>query len=206
MRSVISILSSIVFAAMSLLAPTEPALGDDTSQAASIDPRREWFNISKGKTDFEISDPALLPSRLALAAKQSACHYEEQIKETPVRFRRLGGRRLAFVFCWGVIGSHRVFDLSNLAAPTPVEFPVLAPPNGFVSTATPGMVTQDQDTGLFLADEGSDIEPSPRLRHTYRFDDYRGFVIVRVEIRQRRSDEWTTMWDAPPWSLPAASK
>jgi hypothetical protein len=159
------------------------------------------------QTDFEISDPALVPSRLVLAAQQSGCHYAENMPSARVRFMRLGGRRLAFVFCREGADSlsHRVFDLSNLAKPTPVEFPVLAPPKGFGTTVSPGVITREQETGLFLAITGSDTDLR-RIRHTYRFDDYRGFVIVRVEFQQDRISEWTALWDATSWSFPAASK
>jgi hypothetical protein len=111
------------------------------------------------------------------------------------------------VFCnVGLVSlSHRVFDLTNLVKLAAVEFPILAHPKGFGTTATPGLITQEKETGLFFAVSGSDFDPR-RIRHTYRFDIDWGVVIVRVEFQQNLTSEWITVWDAPVWSLPAAPK
>jgi hypothetical protein len=57
--------------------------------------------VSNGRTKFDISDPALVPSLLALAAEQSGCRYKEGIEAAPIHFMRIEGRRLAMVFYFG---------------------------------------------------------------------------------------------------------
>jgi hypothetical protein len=185
------------------------AFAQDRSVAdPSVNARKEWYSLAQGRTDFEVSDAALMPGQLALVAEQSGCRYKEDIKSTPVRFLQLRDRRLAIVFCPDVIGSHRVFDLSDLRKPpTPVQFPFFAQPDGFGTTTRPGWITQEKETNVFQAVTGSDFMPSERIRHTYRFDGFpMGFVIVRVDVSQDRVGEWTTIWDAPRWSFPAKSK
>jgi hypothetical protein len=181
MRLAISVLPPLVLAGLLLFASFAAVLAQDRSEAdLRNDVSREWYRLAQGRTEFEVSDPALVPSQLALAAEQSGCRYKEDIRAAPVRFMRLEGRRLAIVFCFGTIGSHQVFDLSNLRKPTLVELPILAQPDGFGTTARPGWITWEKETGVFQAETGSDLLPSPRVRHTYRFG-ADGFVIVRVE-------------------------
>ena len=109
MRSVASILSRFVVAGMLVFSSAAAVLGQDRTET-----RREWGTLANGRTEFEVSDAALLPSTLALAAEQSGCRYKDDIKDAPVRFMRPEGRRLAIVFCSGIIGSHQVFDVSNV--------------------------------------------------------------------------------------------
>src|SRR5215475_596196 len=124
MRTVVSILSALVVAGTLLFASVADLLGQDR---AEVDPRRqsyrEWESIANGRTDFEISDPALVPSRLALAATRAGCRYKEAISEVPLRFIRVEGHRLALMFCFGIVGSHQLFDLSDLTRPKLMEFP-----------------------------------------------------------------------------------
>jgi hypothetical protein len=205
MRSIISILPRLVVAGMLVFASVAVAFGQDR-----IEVRREWSNLANGRTEFEVSDPVLLPRRLALAAEHSGCRYKEGIEQHPVSFIKLGSRRLAIVYCYAIVGSHQVFDLSNLERPRPVEFPFLAQPEGFGTTVRPGGITWKKEDGIFQAVIGSDMLPTIRVRHTYRFDENQvspTFVIVRVEGQQVPGpDEWTTIWDAQRWSLPALRK
>jgi hypothetical protein len=206
MRSIVSILPRLLVAGMLVLTSVAFALGQDREV------RREWFNLANGRTEFEVSDPLLLPSRLTLAAEHSGCRYKEGIEQQPVRFIKLGSRRLAIVYCYAIAGagSHQVFDLSNLERPRPVEFPFLAQPEGFGTTVRPGVITWQKEDGIFQAVIGSDMLPTIRVRHTYRFDENQvspTFVIVRVEGQQVPGpDEWTTIWDAQRWSPPALRK
>ena len=201
MRSVASILSRFVVAGMLVFSSAAAVLGQDRTET-----RREWGTLANGRTEFEVSDAALLPSTLALAAEQSGCRYKDDIKDAPVRFMRPEGRRLAIVFCSGIIGSHQVFDVSNVLNPRLVELPFLAHPDGFGTTARPGWITWEKEAKVFQAETGSDMLSEPRARHTYRFNGSRGFVIVRVEVQHHGVSEWITMWDAPRWSLPEKPK
>ena len=208
MRSAVSFLSSLVLATILLCAQPAISLGDQLSEAQQLrrDVLEEWRRISNGRTDFEISDLALVPNQLALAAKQSGCDYKEGIKTAPVHFIRIKDQRLAILFCFAIIGSHQVFDLSNLQEPSLVRFPFLAQPKGFGMPTRPGVISFEKETGVFMAVTGSDLLPSPSVRHTYRFAAPRGFVVVRVEFQQDGLSEWTTLWDAPDWSFPATTK
>ena len=66
MGSMAPILPQLLVAAMLLFNSTATAFGQDREEA-----RREWGTLYNGRTDFDVSDAALLPSTLALAAKES---------------------------------------------------------------------------------------------------------------------------------------
>jgi len=206
MRFTAFILSPL-FAAILLCASIAVTSAEDVQQQE----RQRYDAISfAGRADFEISDPALVPRQLALAAEQSGCRYKDDIKELPVHFISAEGRRLALVFCrYGVSGSHHVFDFADLRRPKLVQLPFIAQKDGFGTTYGPGLITWKRDAGVFQAETGSDMCPSSELRHTYRLGSTEGavsraasFVIVRVEVREKRcgpNTEWTTVWEAPPW-------
>ena len=201
MRLAVSILAPIALAAISLFASPAEVVGQNRSAA------REWSDLAKGRTEFEVSDPALVPSQLALAVQQSDClDYELLIKRDPIRFVVLRDRRFAIVLCsvGPASNSHQLFDLSgrsNLEKPKPVRLPFLEQPDGFGTTPTPGAVTWKSETGVLVAESGSD-NSFGRLRHTYRLGYLSmSFVVVRVEYRcaECSKDEWKVIWDAPHW-------
>jgi hypothetical protein len=202
MRPMASILFGFVVVGMLALSSASAVLAQDSAETL----KREWIAASKGQPEFEVSDAALLPSTLALAAEQSGCRYKDDIKDKPIRFIRPEGRRLAVVFCSGTaVGSHQVFDVRNVMKPKLVEFPFLAQPDGFGTTATPGWITWEKGATVFQAETGSD-DSAARMRHTYRLDRSTGsFAVVRVEFTPDRGtkDGWITIWDAPKWSFPA---
>ena len=208
MRSVISVLSLLVILGILLCASDVVTLAeDDLSQA-----RREWYGVAKGRTEFDVSDPASIPKSLALAAEQSGCRYSEGIKELPARFIKIEERRLAILFCrYGVTGSDQLFDLTDLRKPKLIELPFLARKDGFGTTPRPGMITWKKDVGLLEAETGTDMCSSSMLRHSYRPGFTEGwvsgsasFVIVRVEVSEigcsGPRNSWDTMWEAAPWS------
>jgi len=206
MRRVASILSRLALAGMLVFIPPSLVLSQNRTEAL-----REWDRLADKATEFEVSDSALLPGRLVLAAEHSSCRYKEEIDQKPVRFIKLGSRRLAVVYCWAIVGSHKVFDLSDLQDPRLVEFPFLAQPEGFGTTGSPGWITWNKEAGVFQAQTaGSDLLPTTRVRHTYRFDETLGsspFVIVRVEVQHVPGpDEWTSIWEAKRWSFAAPPK
>jgi hypothetical protein len=207
----IPILYRASVAAILLCASIAAAPGEDHSEA---DDRRdagmEWQSLANGRTEFDVSDPALVPRRLALAAEQSGCRYKDGIKEIAVRFTSVEKRRLAIVFCRsGVSGSHQLFDLSDLQKPKLIELPFLAQKDGFGTTPRPGMITWKGDVGVLEAETGTDICPSSEIRHTYRPGLTEGwisqaatFVVVRVEVMEDRCSgqgRWATIWEAAPW-------
>jgi len=205
MRTVVSLLSALVVAGLLLFGSVAALLGQDH---AEIDPRREayreWESIANGRTDFDVSNVALVPSRLAVAATQSGCRYKEAIGEVPLRFIRVEGHRLALVFCFGIIGSHQLFDLSDLTKPKLMEFPYLVRPEGFGTTSWPGKVAWKPDSGLFEAEARSDLCSDPGVRHSYRFAGS-GFIVIRVEVTPDSCVQggWSTIWESPRWSFPA---
>jgi hypothetical protein len=206
MRAAISALSAFFLAAMVLFASVAALPAEDRSVAdLRSELLREWYSAANGRTEFDISDPALVPGQLALAVKQSGCRYEDTIKEMPVRFITVEKRRLAFVFCSDIVGSHQVFDLLVPRGPKLLEFPFLSQPAGFGTTDAPGVITWNKEAGVFQAETGTDICPSSRIRHTYRPGLTRSrasFVIVRVEAQEDGCGrgEWTMIWEAPLWS------
>ena len=202
MRPVATILFHLAVVGTLLIAPIAVALGQERSDRAEAG--IEWSRLANGRTDFEVSDPALLPTRLALAAERSGCRYKEAIgNSSPARFTKIGSYRLAILACWSISGWHQVFDLSTLERPRPVEFPVAVRPEGFGTTLRPGWINWEKETSIFQAVRGSDMVPSWKTRHTHRFDGHSGFVVVRVEIqRVPWPDEWTSIWQTPRWPLP----
>ena len=198
--SILSLLLTAIFLCTSM-----------TATSAEDGSRGQQDSISfAGRTEFEVSDPALVPRQLALAAEQSRCHYKDDIKELPIHFISAENRRLALMFCrMGVMGSHHVFDLADLKRPKLLQLPFIAKKEGFGTTVTPGLITWKRDAGVFEAVTGRDVCPSSELRHTYRLGLTEGwvssvasFVVVRVEVRAKlcgQDGEWTTVWEAPPW-------
>jgi hypothetical protein len=203
-----SVFARLLFVGALLFGGIATALAEDDR----VEALKEWYNLADKRTDFEVSDPALLPSRLVRAVKSSGCRYEEGIKEYPVSFMKLGSRRLAIVFCrWvGMLGTHQLFDLTNLQQPRLIELPILAQPEGIVTTPYPGIVSWNKDSGIFQAWRSSDMLPTLAIRHTYRFSEDQGstaFVLVRVEVQRIPGpDEWVSMWDAPRWSFPSVAE
>jgi hypothetical protein len=201
----VSVLLRLLVVGMLVLTSIVLAPGEEMSPELRdrIEASREWSNLAKGRTEFEVSDPASLPSRLVLAAEHAGCRFTEEIEKNPVKFIKLGSRRLAIMYCWSITGSHQVFDLSTLQRPRLIDFPFLKMPEGFGTTDRPGWITWEKDASIFQAITGSDMLPSWDTRHTYRFNEYWGFVVIRVEVKRIPGlDEWTTIWDAPRWSLP----
>lgn len=200
-----SLLAKLLIAGTLLSFSALPSVGEEMSPELKdkVEARREWFDVAKGRTDFEVSDPALLPTRLVLAAKHTGCKIDEGIERSPVQFTKIGGRRLAIIFCHAIVGSHKVFDVTSLQRPALVSFPFMKMPAGFGTTDRPGWITREKETSTFLAVSGSDMKPSWDVRHTYRFDEYLGFVVIRVEVKGMPGyDEWAAVWETPRWSLP----
>lgn len=206
MRNVPQFLSRLALAGLLLFTAPSTLRGDDSS---TWSPRRVWLTLANGRADFEVSDLASVPSKLLLAAEQSGCRYKEGIEQAPMRFVSFETFRFAIQLCpFGITTAHQIFDLSSGSSsqtPKPIEVPVLAMPNGFATTARPGWITWERNAGSFSAETQSDLMPSPRIRQTYRFGS-RGFAIVRVEAQPDGPGEWTTIWDAPPWSFPVKPK
>lgn len=106
------------------------------------------------------------------------------------------------VFCPSVAsGTHKVFDISVLHRPQLLVFPIAKAPEGFGTTDRPGMLTWNKESLIFQGVIGTDV-PHISTRHTYRFNDW-GFVVLRLEIQPVPGpDEWTTIWEAPRWTVP----
>jgi hypothetical protein len=206
MRNATPILYSLVLVGLFLFTPAAGVRGDDHSE---ISPRREWQELAKGRTEFEVSDPASVPSSLADAAEQSGCRYKDDVKEIPIRFVSVGNYfRLAIVFCrFNVTGSHQIYDFSSRTSkqkPRVIELPVATRPEGFRSTSTPGIITWKNESGILEAESRSDLCSDPGGRHTYRFLNT-GFVLTRVEAASTSCgpDKWTTIWQSSHWSFPS---
>jgi hypothetical protein len=199
MRCSASILSRLILAGALMVSLVTAALGQDRDAT-----RREWGALANGRTEFEVSDPALLPGTLARAADDAGCSYKDGIKDVPARFMRPEGRRIVILFCSAIVGSHEIFDVSNVMKPTPIALSVIAHPTGFRTATRPGMITWRKEAGVFQVEAGSDASWA-RLRHIYRVEPGTGsFAVVRVEFNPDVSgkDAWITIWDAPDWPFP----
>jgi hypothetical protein len=215
MRSVVSLLTSLIIAGILLFGSVVATLAEDDAANAKREARQQWYSLASGRTEFDVSDPTSVPSALGLAAEQSGCLYKDGIKELPVRFISVEKRRLALVFCrHGVTGSDQLFDLADLQKPKLIELPFLARKDGFGTTPRPGMITWKRDAGILEAETGTDLCPSSMLRHSYRPGFTEGwisssatFVVVRVEVSEKgcgQRTRWTTIWEAAAWPESAA--
>jgi hypothetical protein len=147
----------------------------------------------RNRTEFEISDPAEVPAQVARITQQSSCDYKARIKQFPLHFISIERRRFVLVYCDHIVGTHQVFDLSNLRSPKPIMFPFLARDSGFGATPRPGLITWKKDSGVFEAVTGTDTCPSSQLRHVYRLGMTEGwasgeptFVLIRVDVMENR--------------------
>lgn len=203
MRTIKAALSPLLLVGLLLLAFVTAGISQDRSPAdVSRDLRREWASLAQSRTEFEVSDPELLPSALKLAAEQSDCRYQEGLKLVPARFFSIGDSRLALIPCkqsWKTF--QRAFDLSSLQKPAIIRFPILASPDGIGTSAdAPGFLTRDTETGFFKAETTSDIAYTTRARYTYRFDGPSNFVVLRVEIQRDGVGDWVAIWDTLRWA------
>jgi hypothetical protein len=183
------------------------ALGEERT---AVDPRREWGALANGRTEFDIADPALVPSQLAEAATQSGCHWQDIIKDVPLHVFRIKTLRFAMIACPGTPagGGHQMYDVSIPAKPRILEFPAVGYPDGFTTSVRPGAMTWKPDSGLLEAVPGTDFCQGPSGRYTYRWNG-RGVAIIRVELSLEDCSPqgpWRTIWEAPNWSDLARSK
>src|SRR6478752_7402549 len=121
MPNLLSLLLRLLVGGMLIFTSIVPALGQEATPQLNDNREawREWWGLSKGRTEFEVSDLASLPSRLILAARHSGsgCRIEEGIADSPVKFTKIESRQLAIVFCPSIIGTHEVFDLTDVQRP-----------------------------------------------------------------------------------------
>jgi hypothetical protein len=160
-------------------------------------------------TEFEISDPDLMPRQLAQAATALHCSYADGIKTRPTRFIRINNSAFALVFCPALLGTDRIFDIQNPRKPILMQVAFFAVDSGFGTTSGPGIVTTwKKGTDIFEAVIGSDLCPSSRLRHVYRFganagrgSDGFGLFLTRIDVQKDGcgNGEWTPLWNAPAW-------
>jgi hypothetical protein len=186
-----------------------PAYGESNETGASQQKAQQFDSINfQGRAEFEISDPSQVPAQIGRAAAESGCNYKAGIKEVPLHFINTEQRRFVLVCCWGVVGTHQVFELSDLRQPKLVAFPFLAREMGFGATPRPGWIIWRRDAGLFEAVTGTDTCPSSRIRHVYKLGATEGFasaesgfVLVRVDVMEDGcgNGPWSTVWEAPNW-------
>lgn len=82
MRGPISILPRLLLVGIFALASAS-LFGEERPE---LSPRCEWDILAKGRTEFDVSELALVPSQLARAAEQSGCRYKDSIGSEPIRF------------------------------------------------------------------------------------------------------------------------
>jgi hypothetical protein len=196
-----------IFAALMLFLC--PAFGQVAETNVDRKEAQSFGSINfQDKSEFEISELDQVPPQVSRAAQESECDYKRGIKDGPLYFVKTEGRRLVFVYCSGIVGTHQVFDLSDVRRPHRLTFPFVAQDMGFGSTPRPGVITWKKEVGLFEALSGTDTCPSPILRHVYRLGATEGwvsgeqsFVLVRVDVMENRcgNGPWSTVWEAPKW-------
>lgn len=214
MRSILSGKPTAILGASLLIVAAlflQPTFAQDSGTAPDLQRTQQLDPINfQGRAEFKISDPDQVPAQLARAAVEAGCNYKGGIKQIPLQFVNIEGRRFVLVYCPGIVGTHQVFDLSNLRRPRPIAFPFLAQDAGIGTTPRPGLITWTKDAGVFEALTGTDICSSSQLRHVYRLGRTEGyasaepsFVLVRVDVMEvvcgTRENPWSTVWEAPMW-------
>ena len=205
------LLTAIILCASIPATSAENGSGGDAQQNA----RPKYDSISFAKGDFQISDPALVPRQLALAAEQGALRLQSRHQRVSRPLHQRANRRLALVFCrLGVLGSHYVFDFTDSRRPKLVELPFIAQNGGFGATPRPGLMIWKRDAGVFEAVPSrtyapirSSVTPIGWTRPGVWSAALQVSAVVRVEVREkpcgRNSTEWTTVWEASPWPASA---
>jgi hypothetical protein len=203
MRTSISVAAVCLLTSFLQLSSVDTLMGQDqTPTEARIEAYRQWKNVANGRTEFDVVDPALVPSQLALAFSRSGCQWEKVIKEVPLYIFKIQNQRLAKVTCFGFGYWQQIFDVSELTNPKALEFPVVSA-EGFRSTSRLGSIAWKPESGLLESVASSDQCGGPGVRHTYRWID-RGFSVIRVELSPENcgwQGPWTTIWESPQWSL-----
>ena len=74
MRNIITISAAFIIAVSLQLPSADILIGQEQTPAGvRRETYRQWSDIANGRTEFDIADPALVPSELALAASRSGC-------------------------------------------------------------------------------------------------------------------------------------
>jgi hypothetical protein len=178
-----------IVAALGLLASVMAAARGDHEAASHVTKlaARDFDGISfREQTEFEISDPDLVPRQLARAAEQSACHYKDGLERRPIRFLQIERRRFAIVRCFGAtIARDQIFDFRDLRRPQLLQFPIAAAERGFTVTNSPGAIVWNKDTKMFEVEKHSDMCGTPGTRHVYRLSPYEsGLSLVGIDLRK----------------------
>jgi hypothetical protein len=203
MRNIITISAAFMIAGILQISSADILIGEErSSDDVRREAHRQWSDVANGRTEFDISDPALLPTQLALVASRSGCRWKDVIKDVPVHVFKIGNRRFAKVTCFGFGYLQQIYDLRNRTNPEALEFPVASSPEGFSTTSRLGSITWKPESGLLESVGSSDQCGTSGIRHTYRWINEQ-FSVIRVEISPENCDSngpWTTIWEAPQWS------
>ena len=125
MRTIASIAVALIIAAILQLSSSDISIGQELTTDA----------ITRGRPEFDIADPALVPSQLALTASRSGCRWKDVIKDVPVHVFKIDNRRFAKVTRFGFGHFQQIYDLSQPASPRVLEFPVMSSSEGFRTTS-----------------------------------------------------------------------
>jgi hypothetical protein len=107
-----SLLAAILLCASIAVTPAQ----DGSGRGAQADAGQTYDSISFAGTESEISDAALVPRQLALAAEQTGCHYKHDIKELPIHLIRAENPNCASVLSrrsWWIASRIRLCELAK---------------------------------------------------------------------------------------------
>ena len=136
MRTIAPIAVALIIAAILQLSSSDISIGQElTTDEVRHETSRQWTAITRGRPEFDIADPALVPSQLALTASRSGCRWKDVIKDVPVHVFKIDDRRFAKVTRFGFGHFQQIYDLSQPASPRVLEFPVMSSSEGFRTTS-----------------------------------------------------------------------
>jgi hypothetical protein len=99
MRTIITIAAACFTAGLLQLSSADTLMGQQQMPAeVRSEAYRQWSGIANGRTEFDIADPALVPSQLALAASKAGCRWRDVIEQVPLHVFKIDNRRFAKVY------------------------------------------------------------------------------------------------------------
>jgi len=206
---------------LAALAFSMPARAQDPPQPSVL----EMLRQSEASSAPEVDDPGPGYDPIMIPPGQSELQFE-RLGDVPRQLRRVGcraeglqlsfpvriirpdrGRLVALVPCLSMPSRESLaFTIGSNWEPAPIDFPVMAPRDGFGTTKYPGYLEWHPHTQTLTATQSDDACPILQVRHVYRYQPGSApnpFILTKIEYRPdvcfELNDPWLLKWEAPRW-------
>jgi hypothetical protein len=177
------------------------------------------IRFAADQNEISISDRSQVPRQLQRAIERSNCRYTDEPKLEPVRIIRTAIGRSQIVFalvpCVQIpYIPHQLFHFTPTTShePVAIALPTLSTGRGIGSSSRPGYLQWNAETQTLTSTYGSDLCPSPAVRHSYAVSTAGGlalnthpFVLVRADWAPEgcggQGVSWRPFWETPTWSV-----